>query len=91
MFTRYSINFAKIFLLYFLLYPSALCRKYLLHIVLSFLIFSFFLCGRYEVVAAAKLLGGVTFQYTVRGDKSEANQGLKVISGDAQRSAINMV
>ena len=46
---------------------------------------------RYEVVASAKLLGGFSFAYTVRGDRATKAQQLTPIPGSMQRKALHMV
>ena len=46
---------------------------------------------RYEVVASAKLLGGFSFAYTVRGDRASKAQQLTPIPGIMQRKALHMV
>ena len=43
------------------------------------------------MVATAKLLGGASFQYTLRGDRTERRQGLKSVAADMQRKALNQV
>lgn len=48
-------------------------------------------CIRYEVAATAKLLGGFSFQYTLRGDGAKARQTVRPAPGGKQREAINMV
>ena len=43
------------------------------------------------MVAAAKMLGGTMFHYTLRGDRSELKQNLKPVAGDLQRKALDQV
>jgi hypothetical protein len=46
---------------------------------------------RYEVAATAKLLGGFSFQYTLRGDGAKAQQTVQPAPGGKQREAMKMV
>jgi hypothetical protein len=50
-----------------------------------------FLWHRYEVEAVVKLIGGVTYQYTMRGDLYEKQQLLKPVSGFQQRRAVSQL
>jgi Met-zincin len=50
-----------------------------------------FLWHRYQVEAVVKLLGGVTFQYVLRGDQYEKHQLAVIVPGNVQRDAIDAV